>query len=121
VEQVKLFIKQWGVLVAFGVFAVGTLVGFRHWTDHLADQPVIKQYADYLEHLASGSAAARTYRLAYNARSRRDTVASRHFEQVCGVMTRLAQSEGVNPAAYSSEMAAACRTLALYYPGDELP
>jgi hypothetical protein len=26
VEQVKLFIKQWGVLVAFGVFAVGTLV-----------------------------------------------------------------------------------------------
>jgi len=59
--------------------------------------------------------------LAYNAKFGRETVASRHFEQVCGVMTRLAQAEGVNPAAYSGEMAAACRQLGGYYPGDELP
>lgn len=120
-ETMKQFIRQWGLLVAFGVFAIGTLVGFRYWTDHQADQPVIPPYGGYLEHLATGSAAARSYRLAYNAKFGRETVASRHFEQVCGVMTRLAQADGVNPAAYSSEMATGCRQFADYYPGDELP
>lgn len=120
-EQMRQFIRQWGVLVAFGVFAVCALIGFRYWTDYQADQPVIKPYGGYLAHLASGSVAAKSYLQAYNAKFGRDTVASRHFEQVCSVMTRLAQAEGVDPAEYSRDMAAACRQLAGYYPAGELP
>ena len=120
-EQEKTFVKKWGALVAFGVCVLAGLLGFRYWTEYRAGQPVYGEYGRYLQRLASASASAKTYLLAHIDKYRRDTVASAHFEHVCGVMTHLALADGVNPNQYSSEIAGACRIVADRYPRNDLP
>lgn len=106
----KSFLREWGSLIAFGMFAVTVLIGFRLWTEHQENQPVADAYRDYLAHLASRSKGANEYLEGYYAKHARRSVASRHFESVCATMTRLADGEGVHPEEFSSHMARACRT-----------
>jgi len=105
----KSFMREWGVLVVFGVLAVGALIGFRLWTEHAADEPVSDAYRAYLGHVAERSKSANEYLEGYYRKHTRQTVASRHFEVVCGAMTVLADRDGVNPEEFSVQMARACR------------
>lgn len=115
------FLRQWGVLIAFGVLAVGTLVGFRTWTEAKAQAPVTREYAGFLDYMAERSPQAREYRQTYYRKFARDTVASQHFEQVCAVMHRVALDEGAEPGKYSEHMSRGCEQLARIYIGTELP
>jgi hypothetical protein len=105
----KSFVQQWGALVAFGVFAVVALVGFRLWTEHKANEPVAEAYASYLSHVALQSSSAGQYLQAYFKKHSRQTVASRHFEVACGAITVLADHDGIDPEKFSVQMARGCR------------
>jgi predicted negative regulator of RcsB-dependent stress response len=113
--------REWGMLIGFGLFVACTFAGFRYWTEYQADQPIAAQYRGFIDHLAANSAKANDYQQAYQRSFGRQTVASRHFEQVCAVMARMAESDGVNTDTYSSEIGYSCRRLARHFVSDELP
>lgn len=98
-----------------------SLAGYRYWTDRLKDSPVAPVHAAFLDHLAAQSEQARRYRQAYADRFGRDSVASRHFEQVCAAMVAAAQRDGVDPAAYSEPMARSCRSVGRKFASGALP
>lgn len=74
----------------------GLLVGFRLWKTSLENAPVDASYRDFLEYVAAQSPAARLYLGRYYQRYARDTVAARHFYQVCSSVTHLADRDGVD-------------------------
>jgi hypothetical protein len=115
------FLKQWGVLIAFAFLAIGTFVGFRIWTENKATAPVVAEYAGFVTYLAEQSTDAREYLQTYHRKFSRNTVASQHFEQVCGVMHRLAIGQGVEPAKYSEQMSRGCEQFSRAYVGRALP
>jgi predicted negative regulator of RcsB-dependent stress response len=117
----KSFLRQWGALIALGALLVGVLGTFRVWTEYQADQPVVAAYQGFIDHLASNSQHAKAYQLAYQLKFKRKEIASQHFEQVCAVMTRMAEAQGVNADKYSGEMARGCRQLGHSHAEDELP
>ncbi|XVJ70638.1 MAG: tetratricopeptide repeat protein [Rhizobacter sp.] len=111
-QQNKSFIQEWGVLIAFAVIAIASLGGFRIWTEHKANQPVSEAYRIYLDQLSSNSKNAEAFLQDYYAKYSRRTVASKHFESVCGAATALADHDGFNPEKVSEQMARACRMFA---------
>ncbi len=115
------FLRQWGILIAFAVLAIGALVGFRTWTESKAEAPVAPEYAGFLTFLAEQSTDARDYLQNYYKKFSRKTVASQHFEQVCGVMHRLAVGQAVEPSKYSEHMSSACEQFSNVYSGRDLP
>lgn len=74
----------------------GLLVGFRLWRTSLENAPVDASYRDFLEYVTAQSPAARLYLGRYYQRYARDTVAARHFYQVCSSVTHLADRDGVD-------------------------
>ncbi len=108
-SQSKSFLREWGVLIAFAAFAVFALVGFRLWTEHKADEPVAEAYRLYLNEVASNSKSAAAFLEEYYAQYSRRTVASKHFESVCGAVTAFADHDGFDPEKVSVQMARACR------------
>lgn len=113
--------RRWGWRAGAVVAAVGLLIGFRMWLDHQLNAPVHEHFRSYLDALAAQSPNARAYRDNYYFHFSRDSVATRHFEQVCAVMTRMAQAEGANPELLSSPMARSCGKQARLHGGDGLP
>jgi len=79
-----------------------------------AEAPVADAYRAYLECAATRSPSAKQYLAEYYAKFPRSSVASRHFEWVCGVVTVRAESDAVDLGAFSKEMAMACRSFAKY-------
>jgi predicted negative regulator of RcsB-dependent stress response len=119
--QQKSFLQQWGVLIVFGALAAGALIGFRYWIESKAEAPVADAYRAYLEYAANRSPSARQYLTEYYAKFSRSTVASKHFQYVCGVVTMRAESETVDMAAFSKDMAAGCRSFAKYSQRGDAP
>jgi len=117
----KSFLREWGLLIGFGVVMAGSIVSYRLWTEHKANAAVVAPYREYLDDLAQGSTKASAYRQSYFQAFQRDTIASKHFEQVCAVMTRLAESDKVNTDRKSPEMGYGCRRLGRFYTEDDLP
>ena len=115
------FFKKWGVLIVFAVLAAGTFVGFRAWTESKARAPIATEYAGFVAYLAEQSTDARDYLQTYNKKFSRNTVASQHFEQVCGVMHRLAVGQGVEPAKHSELMSRGCEQFSRAFAGRALP
>ncbi|MET3373658.1 hypothetical protein ABIC89_002720 [Variovorax boronicumulans] len=110
-QSTRAFLRNWGLLVLFGVSILATFALFRVWTEHQADQPVIEPYQHYLNEVAAQSKSARKYLENYFARYERQSVASQHFEPVCASVTTLADRDGVDPEIVSMPMARACRML----------
>jgi hypothetical protein len=108
-SQKKPFIREWGILIAFGAFAVLAFSSFRLWTDHKANEPVSEAYRLYLDEVASNSKSAAAFLEEYYAKYSRRTVASEHFESVCGAVTSFADHDGFDPEKVSVHMARACR------------
>jgi predicted negative regulator of RcsB-dependent stress response len=120
-EQKKTFFQQWGGVLIFAVVATCGLLGFRLWTDFQSNEPVFAGYQAYLDELASRSTSAKKYREDYHALFERKTIASKHYEQVCAVMTRLAKAQGGEPEKISQKMADGCIQFGSYYITDDLP
>ncbi|RYF01230.1 MAG: hypothetical protein EOO32_04705 [Comamonadaceae bacterium] len=97
------------------------LVGLRLWTDYQLDSPIAPEYAEFLDVLAEHSPQARAYRASYRHHFGRDAVASRHFEQVCATMLRMAESDGAAVPPKDTAMADGCRHLIPKYSGEALP
>jgi hypothetical protein len=108
-SSVKSFLREWGVLIAFAALVVFAFAGFRLWTEHKANEPVSEAYRVYLSKLASNSKSAAAFLEEYYAKYSRRTVASKHFESVCGAVTVFADHDGFEPEKVSVEMARACR------------
>ena len=117
----KSFLREWGLLIGFGVFMASAIVAYRLWTDFQANAPVVAVYREYLDDLSQRSPRAASHRDRYFQAFKRNSVASQHFEQVCAVMTRLAESERVNTDAKSPEIGLGCRRLGRFYVEDDLP
>ena len=115
------FLRKWGMLIAFALFAVAAFVLFRYWTEGKANEPVVKEYAAFLDHMAEGSSNAKAYRDRYYLQFGRTSVASRHFEQVCGAMYQQATMQGAAVRSYSEHMAQACKQFAQSYGSEALP
>lgn len=106
-----------GALAVFGT----VLAGFRTWTDYQLQAPIAEEYVEFLDLLSQQSAQARAYEASYRHHFGRDTVASRHFEQVCATMLRMAESDGATVPERDAAMASGCRKLMTHYAGDALP
>ncbi len=115
------FFREWGVLIGFGVVAVAAIVGFRIWTDHKANEPVTAAYRHYVTQVASQSKAGTEFLETYFKKYSRRTVASKHYESVCGSVTVFADESGANPEAVSAQMARACRMFAKHGVNAEIP
>jgi hypothetical protein len=102
-------------------FGAAVLVGYRVWTDKLEDSPVIEVHAGFLNFMAERSPKAREFRSRYYAKFGRNSVASKHFEQVCAVMYRAALDDNVDPTQHSELMAKGCRAFGRKHPTSELP
>jgi hypothetical protein len=102
-------------------FAGLTILGLRHWTDKMEDAPVEQVHAKFLDFMASESAQAGAYRNGYYAKFQRESVASKHFEQVCAAMLAAALRDNVDPTNYSVPMARRCRAVGKKYPPGALP
>lgn len=113
--------RQWIGWVPLLALCAFSLVGYQLWTDKLKQSPVDPVHARFLDFMAERSPKARDYRLSYETKFGRDSVASEHFEQVCAAMHGLAVEDKVDPAAHSSLMAKGCRGFARKYPGAALP
>ncbi|AYM95639.1 hypothetical protein EAG14_05400 [Acidovorax sp. 1608163] len=107
--QPRSFAREWGPLIAFGIVVLALLVGWRLWTDHMAQAPVEAKYAEYLSALAEHSESARELLERYQKRYERNTIASKHFEAMCAAMTEFAQDDGVDPDSFSQGIADTCR------------
>lgn len=115
------FVRRWAFALSAAVGIAAVLVGLRLWTDHQLDAPIDVEYAAFLDVLAQRSAQARGYRASYRHHFGRDAVASRHFEQVCATMLRMAESDGAAVPSSHAAMADGCRRLIPKYAGDALP
>jgi hypothetical protein len=110
------FIRQWGLLVAFGIFSIGSLLGFRYWTEAGANAPISSSYASYIRYAELHSPSAREYLMQYYAKYARSTVASQDFPHVCGMVTIRADADGIDMSLSSKAVADACRRAVEYVP-----
>ena len=108
----------WIPLVSLGLVAV---IGYRVWTDKLEWSPVTKDHAGFLDFMAEHSPNARQYRSRYLQKFGRESVASRHFEQVCAAMVASAVADNVDPTRYSEPMTRGCKIRGRKYARGELP
>ena len=108
-EPRKSFLREWGILIAFGALVLIAFAGFRIWTEHTANEPVAEAYRKYIHEVASNSKSASAFLEEYYSKYSRRTIASKHFESVCGTVTAFADHDGFNPEKVSMQMARACR------------
>lgn len=108
----KPFLRQWGVLIAFAAVGIAAIGGFRMWTEHQADQPIVEPYKAYVAGLAAASPRAADFLKRYQAVYGRDTVMSKHYLQMCAVMTRVAAEEGAHPEKIHAGQAGTCSAMA---------
>ncbi|MDR6214572.1 hypothetical protein [Paracidovorax wautersii] len=113
--------RRWAVPIAVVALVGSLLVAFRAWTDYQLQAPVATDYARFLDALTEQSPQAAAYRAAYGHHFARDTVAARHFEQVCATMLRMAESDGATVPPEDAAMAGGCRRLTARYAADALP
>lgn len=114
-------VGRWAFPLTALLSVAALLVAFRAWTDHQMSAPIAQNYSEFLDVLANRSEQARAYRASYKHHFARDKVASRHFEQVCATMLRMAQSDGAEIAEKDAAMAEGCRQHQSKYGGDALP
>ncbi len=99
-ERFKVVWAQWRHLIVLGSFLIAYMIGFRYWSTYQADQPIVADYQRYVTYLVEHSPKARAYEETYFKEQNRLTIASRHFEHVCAVMTALAIEDGFVLAHY---------------------
>ncbi|MBX9849347.1 MAG: hypothetical protein K2X64_08630 [Rhodocyclaceae bacterium] len=114
-ERLKAVWTQWSHLIVLGGFLVSYMIGFRYWSVYQADQPIVSDYQRYVTYLVAHSPKARTYEETYFKEQGRQTIASRHFEHVCAVMTALAIEDGFALAHYTDFPAQWCFDRAAYF------
>ena len=93
-QSFKSIWQEWRHLIVLGSFVVGFSLLFPFWAHYRADLPIVPEYGRYLDYLTTHSSQAKRYVDAYYREHKRDTVASKHFEHVCGAMTALAVYDG---------------------------
>lgn len=89
-------LRKWVRLAFLLLIIAGLLVGFRTWRTSLERAPVDASYRDFLSFAAAQSPAVDLYLKRYYERYGRDTVAARHFPQVCSSVTALADQGQVD-------------------------
>jgi hypothetical protein len=107
--------KKWGHLIVLGSFIGLYMIGFKFWATYQGDLAVVPVYRNYLDHLVSHSPKAKAYEDTYFREQGRDTVASRHFEHLCAVMTGLAVEDGFQLADYPDIPAPWCHERSAYF------
>jgi hypothetical protein len=113
--------RSWAGWLPLLGFVGAVLVGYRLWSDQMEQSRITEVHASFLNFMAERSPKAREYRSSYYRKFGRDTVASKHFEQVCAVMYRSARSDNVDPSEHSELMAKGCRAFGRKHPSAELP
>jgi hypothetical protein len=103
------------------LFLAACLIGYRLWAQKMEASPIAAVHQKFLEFMATRSASAKEYQETYFRKFGRDSVASKHFEQVCAAMFSLAVQDGVDPARHSAPSARACRSFAKKYAAGALP
>jgi hypothetical protein len=103
------------------IFLAACLIGYRLWAEKMEVSPVATVHQEFLAFMATRSSAAKAYQDSYFNKFGRDSVASKHFEQVCAAMFALAMQDGVDPARHSAPSARACRSFARKYSAGALP
>ena len=88
-------LRKWVSLAFLLAVAIGLLLGFKAWKTSLENAPVDAGYRDFLSFVATQSPAADLYLKRYYERHARDSVAARHFSQVCASVTALADRDQV--------------------------
>jgi hypothetical protein len=88
---------------------------------HWKNPPVEEVHAGFLNFMAENSSKAHEYRDLYYKKFRRESVASKHFEQVCAAMYQSAVADNVNPERYSEPMARGCKSFGRRHLPGELP
>ena len=109
IPRKKSFFREWGVLISFAIFAGLAIGGFRLWTDHKANAPVLEGYQKYVDEVASSSLRGTTFLNAYYIKFDRRTVASKDFQLVCAAVTAFADHDGFDAERVSAELAKFCR------------
>lgn len=107
--------REWRHLIVLGSFILCYMVGFKYWATWQADQPIVNDYRRYLDYLAAHSPQAAAYEREYHRTKQRDSVASRHFEHVCAVMTALAAEEGFKLEDYPDFPSLWCHERSVHY------
>ena len=108
----------WVPLLGLGFAGI---IGYRVWTDKLEQSPVAEVHAGFLNFMADHSPTARAYRNLYYKKFERESIASKHFEQVCAAMYQSTVDDSVDPESYSELMAKGCKSFGRKYPPGELP
>ena len=114
-------LRSWLSWVPLLALAVAGIIGYRMWTDRLEQSPVAEVHAGFLNFMAEHSPRAQEYRHLYYRKFGRESVASKHFEQVCAAMLNSAIADGAQPAKYSEPMTKGCQSFARKYPLGALP
>lgn len=107
--------NEWRHLIVLGGFIGSYMIGFYFWSIHQADLPIVESYRRYLDHLVTHSTKARAYEAAYFREHERQTIASRHFEHVCSVMTTLAVEDGFELSDYPDFPSVWCHERSGYF------
>jgi hypothetical protein len=107
--------RKWHHLIVLGCFVVIYMIGFKFWATYQADLPIVDVYRSYLDYLDSRSPKAQAYEATYFREKGRDTIASRHFEHLCAVMTALAIEDGYLPTDYTDIPAPWCYERSVHY------
>ena len=103
------------------IFLAACLIGYRLWAQKMEVSPVATVHQEFLAFLAARSPGAKAYQERYFSKFGRDSVASKHFEQVCAAMFSLAVQDGVDPARHSAPSARARRSFSKKYAPGALP
>jgi hypothetical protein len=114
-------VRSWLSWVPLLTLGLAGIIGYRLWTDKLEQSPVAEPHSAFLNFMVEHSPNAREYRNRYYRKFGRDSVASKHYEQVCAAMVRSTVDDGVDPATHSEPMANVCKSLGRKYPPGELP
>ena len=101
--------KRWLHGAGYAVVVLALLLGFRYWREWQANEPVYEDLAVYLSTHAQQSLKAQEYLQRYYRVHQRKTVAARDFPVVCGNVTLLAESDGVQIGPAWATMAKECR------------
>jgi hypothetical protein len=114
-------LRRWASWIPLLGLGLAGVVGYRYWTDALEEAPVAEVHAGFLNFMAENSSKAQEYRDLYYKKFGRESVASKHFEQVCAAMYKSAVADNVSPERYSEPMARDCKAFARRHPPGELP
>ena len=107
----KALLLQWKWTIVGAVVFLAAIVGYRMWTDAVAEGPIAEPYRLFIEHLASTSSDAKAALDQYKAKHTRQTVAAEHYILLCAYMVRAAKAQGAKPEEYSEALARGCEQM----------